>query len=115
MFEKIREEVLRANLMLKKYGLVTLTWGNVSAITPDRKYVVIKPSGVDYDEMTAEMMVVTDLNGKVVEFVKSDGIYIKCSNGIFCVTLLQRQGKNEMNYKDFMNGARNFIGTVLGM
>ena len=52
---------------------------------------------------------------RVVEFVKSDGIYIKCSNGIFCVTLLQRQGKNEMNYKDFMNGARNFIGTVLGM
>jgi L-ribulose-5-phosphate 4-epimerase len=67
MFEQIREEVLRANLMLKKYGLVTLTWGNVSAITPDRKYVVIKPSGVDYDEMTAEMMVVTDLDGKVVE------------------------------------------------
>ena len=67
MFEQIREEVLKANLMLKKYGLVTLTWGNVSAITPDRKYVVIKPSGVDYDEMTAEMMVVTDLNGKVVE------------------------------------------------
>jgi len=54
-------------------------------------------------------------NGKVVDFVKSDGIYVKCSNGIFCVTLLQRQGKNEMNYKDFMNGARNFIGTVLGM
>ena len=67
MFEQIREEVLKANLMLKKYGLVTLTWGNVSAITPDRKYVVIKPSGADYDEMTAEMMVVTDLNGKVVE------------------------------------------------
>ena len=54
-------------------------------------------------------------NGKVVDFVKNDGIYIKCSNGIYCVTLLQRQGKKEMNHKDFMNGARNFVGTVLGM
>ena len=54
-------------------------------------------------------------NGNVVDFVKNDGIYIKCSNGIYCVTLLQRQGKKEMNYKDFMNGARNFVGSQLGM
>jgi methionyl-tRNA formyltransferase len=54
-------------------------------------------------------------NGKVVDFVKNDGIYIKCSNGIYCVTLLQRQGKKEMNHKDFMNGARNFVGSQLGM
>lgn len=51
--------------------------------------------------------------GKVVDFVKAEGIYIKTGNGLLCVTKLQRQGKNAMNYKDFMNGARNFVGTVL--
>lgn len=51
--------------------------------------------------------------GTVLEFVKAEGIYIKTGNGILCVTKLQRQGKNAMNYKDFMNGARNFVGTVL--
>ena len=56
-----------------------------------------------------------EANGKVVDFVKNDGIYIKCSNGIYCVTLLQRQGKKEMNHKDFMNGAKNFVGTQLGI
>ena len=67
MLEKLKEEVLKANLDLKKYNLITLTWGNVSAISEDGKFVVIKPSGVDYDTMTADMMVVTDLNGNTVE------------------------------------------------
>lgn len=67
MLEELKEEVLQANLKLVEYGLVILTWGNVSAITPDRKYVVIKPSGVDYAVMKAEDMVVTDLEGHVVE------------------------------------------------
>ena len=67
MLEQLKESVFKANLKLKEYNLVTLTWGNVSAISEDMKYVVIKPSGVDYDAMTADMMVVTDLNGKVVE------------------------------------------------
>ncbi len=67
MLEQLKKEVCEANLSLKKYNLITLTWGNVSAISEDRKYVVIKPSGVDYDEMTADMMVVTDLEGNVVE------------------------------------------------
>ena len=67
MLEQLKNEVCRANLLLKEYGLITLTWGNVSAITQDRKYVVIKPSGVRYEEMTPEMMVVTDLYGNVVE------------------------------------------------
>ena len=66
MIEKLKKEVCAANLLLKEYGLVTLTWGNVSAITPDRKYVIIKPSGVSYSEMTADMMVVTDLEGNVI-------------------------------------------------
>lgn len=51
--------------------------------------------------------------GTVVDFSKSNGIYIKTGNGILCVTKLQKQGKNAMNYKDFINGARNFIGTIL--
>jgi len=67
MLEQLKESVFKANLKLKEYNLITLTWGNVSAISEDMKYVVIKPSGVDYDAMTADMMVVTDLNGKVVE------------------------------------------------
>lgn len=67
MLEQLKEEVYLANLKLKEYNLITLTWGNVSAISEDRQYVVIKPSGVDYGEMTAQHMVVTDLQGNVVE------------------------------------------------
>ena len=51
--------------------------------------------------------------GTVLNFVKSDGIYIKTGDGILCVRKLQRQGKNALGYKEFMNGARNFVGTVL--
>ncbi len=67
MLEQLKEKVCLANLKLKEYNLITLTWGNASAISADGKYIVIKPSGVDYDKMTADSMVVTDLNGKVVE------------------------------------------------
>ncbi len=67
MLEKLKEEVLRANLLLPKYNLVTFTWGNVSAIDRESGLVVIKPSGVEYDGMKASDMVVVDLNGKVVE------------------------------------------------
>ena len=67
MLEILKEKVFRANLELPKYGLVTLTWGNVSAIDRENSLVVIKPSGVEYDSMTAEDMVVIDLNGNVVE------------------------------------------------
>ena len=67
MLEELKQEVCAANLRLVEYGLVVLTWGNVSAITPDRRYVVIKPSGVDYGSMRPEQMVVTDLDGRVVE------------------------------------------------
>ncbi|MCR4579189.1 MAG: methionyl-tRNA formyltransferase [Treponema sp.] len=54
-----------------------------------------------------------EANGKVLAFVKAEGIYIKVSGGILCVKSLQRQGKKEMTYKDFMNGARDFIGRQL--
>lgn len=67
MLEQLKEEVYKANLKLKEYNLITLTWGNVSAISEDRKHVAIKPSGIDYAEMTADMMVVTDLKGNVVD------------------------------------------------
>lgn len=67
MLEKLKEEVLQANLLLPKYGLVTFTWGNVSAIDRESGLVVIKPSGVPYDGMTTEDMVVVDLEGKTVE------------------------------------------------
>ena len=67
MLETLKEQVLKANLDLVRHNLVILTWGNVSAIDRESGLVVIKPSGVSYDEMTAEDMVVVDLNGKVIE------------------------------------------------
>ncbi|MGM0902961.1 MAG: L-ribulose-5-phosphate 4-epimerase [Bacillota bacterium] len=67
MLEKLKQQVLEANLSLPKHGLVTFTWGNVSGISRDRGLVVIKPSGVSYDDMTVEDLVVLDLEGKVVE------------------------------------------------
>ena len=67
MLEKLKEEVLRANLLLPKYGLVTFTWGNVSGIDRESGLVVIKPSGVPYEGMSVEDMVVVDLEGRRVE------------------------------------------------
>lgn len=67
MLEKLKEDVFKANLQLVQYGLVVLTWGNVSAIDKETGLVVIKPSGVPYNDMKADDMVVVDLNGNVVE------------------------------------------------
>ena len=67
MLEQLKEEVLQANLALKDYGLVCLTWGNASGIDRESGLVVIKPSGVSYREMKAEDMVVVDLQGRIVE------------------------------------------------
>ena len=67
MLEKLKQTVLEANLLLPKHGLVTFTWGNVSGIDREAGLVVIKPSGVEYDGMCAEDMVVVDLDGKRVE------------------------------------------------
>lgn len=67
MLEQLKQEVLKANLALRDYGLVTLTWGNASGIDRESGLVVIKPSGVGYDVMRAEDMVVLDLDGNVVE------------------------------------------------
>ncbi|MBV8045201.1 L-ribulose-5-phosphate 4-epimerase [Pluralibacter sp.] len=68
MLEQLKAEVLAANLALPAHQLVTFTWGNVSAIDRERGLVVIKPSGVDYEVMTADDMVVVELaSGRVVE------------------------------------------------
>lgn len=68
MLEALKQEVLKANLELPRYGLVTFTWGNVSAIDRESGLVVIKPSGVEYDVMTADDMVVVSLEtGEVVD------------------------------------------------
>ena len=67
MLEELKKEVYEANMLLPKYGLVTFTWGNVSGIDREKGLFVIKPSGVDYDKLTWEDMVVVDLEGKKVE------------------------------------------------
>jgi L-ribulose-5-phosphate 4-epimerase len=67
MLEKLKEEVCQANLDLVAHGLVIFTWGNVSGIDRESGLVVIKPSGVSYDGMGPDDMVVVDLEGKVVE------------------------------------------------
>ena len=67
MLEQLKKEVYEANMLLPKYGLITFTWGNVSGIDREKGLIVIKPSGVEYDVMKPEDMVVVDLDGKVVE------------------------------------------------
>ena len=67
MLEKLKEEVYKANIELPAKGLVLFTWGNVSAIDRKKNLVVIKPSGVEYDKLKPEDMVVVNLDGKVVE------------------------------------------------
>ncbi len=66
--KSLKQEVFKANMLLPKYSLITFTWGNVSGIDREKGLVVIKPSGVEYDEMTEQDMVVVDLlTGKKVE------------------------------------------------
>jgi len=67
MLEELKQEVLEANLCLPKFGLVVFTWGNVSAIDESGKYVAIKPSGVEYDVLKRDDIVIVDLNGNVVD------------------------------------------------
>ncbi len=87
LLKQLREEVLEANLELVKRGLVLYTFGNASGVDREQGLVVIKPSGVDYDDLKPEMMVVTDLDGKIV-----DGKY-KPSSDLDTHTLLYREFK----------------------
>lgn len=66
MHEKLKEKVLEANLALVKYGLVIFTWGNASERDPETGHIVIKPSGIAYDRMTPDQMVVLDADGKQI-------------------------------------------------
>lgn len=68
MLEELKKQVYEANMMLPKYGLVVFTWGNVSGIDREKNLMVIKPSGVEYDKLTPDDMVVVDIEtGKVVD------------------------------------------------
>lgn len=67
MLEELKQQVLKANQEISKLGLAVLTWGNVSGIDREKKLIVIKPSGVDYNSLTIPDMVVVDLNGSVVD------------------------------------------------
>lgn len=67
MLEELKQQVYEANMELPRRNLVTYTWGNVSGIDREKGLFVIKPSGVEYDELTPDMLVVMDLNGNQVE------------------------------------------------
>jgi L-ribulose-5-phosphate 4-epimerase len=67
MHEDLKQRVCKANLDLPRYGLVVFTWGNVSEIDRASGIVAIKPSGVDYEELTPDKIVLLDLNGKIIE------------------------------------------------
>ena len=68
MYKKLKEEVLKANLLLPKYGLVVFTWGNVSAVDREKGIIAINPSGVEYDDMQADDIVIVDLaTGEVLD------------------------------------------------
>src|ERR1700744_477113 len=88
LVKELRTAVLEANLEIVKRGLVLYTFGNASGIDREQGLVVIKPSGVDYDELLPEYMVVTDLHGKIV-----DG-KLKPSSDLDTHTLLYREFKD---------------------
>lgn len=67
MFNELKKEVYRANMLLPEYGLAPFTWGNASGVDRDRGVIVIKPSGVAYPELTWDMMVVVDFDGNVID------------------------------------------------
>ncbi len=67
MLEQLKKEVYEANMLLPAYRLITFTWGNVSGYDPESRLFVIKPSGVDYDKLTPDDMVVVNLDGEKVE------------------------------------------------
>ena len=67
MFEKLKEQVYGANMSLKENNLIILTWENVSGIDESREYIAIKPAGVDYAELSLDIMVVVDLLSNVIK------------------------------------------------
>lgn len=67
MLEQLKKRVYEANMLLPKYGLITFTWGNVSEIDRETGYFAIKPSGVEYENLSPEDMVIVDLEGNIIE------------------------------------------------
>ncbi|MFC6465731.1 L-ribulose-5-phosphate 4-epimerase [Marinilactibacillus sp. GCM10026970] len=67
MLEELRNQVYKANMALPEYKLITFTWGNVSGIDRSTNYVVIKPSGVAYEDLSPDNMVIVDLEGNLIE------------------------------------------------
>ncbi len=90
MLEQLKEDVYKANMELVKKNLVIYTWGNVSAIDKQTNLVVIKPSGVDYEQMTPDDMVVVDLSGNRVE-----GTYKPSSDTPTHLELYKKYKKNK--------------------
>lgn len=88
MLEQLKSEVFEANLELVRKGMVIYTWGNVSGIDREQGLIVIKPSGVSYDKMTPDDMVVVDLDGKVLT------PHLKPSSDTATHLVLYRQFKN---------------------
>ena len=99
MLEQLKKEVYEANMLLPKYDLVTFTWGNVSGIDRESGLFVIKPSGVEYDKLTPEDMVVVDLNGNKVE-----GRYNPSSDTPTHVVLYNRFQKSVVLYIHILHG-----------
>ena len=67
MFKKLKEDTYRANILIAQYNLVIFNWGNASQKSEDGNYIAIKPSGVDYNKLTPEDIVVVDMDGKTIE------------------------------------------------
>ena len=104
MLEQLKADVLAANLALPAHGLVTFTWGNVSAVDETRKLMVIKPSGVEYDVMSVEDMVVVEIaSGKVVEGAKKTLFrYANTPRAVSRVSRHWRRGAHPLSLGDHL-------------
>ena len=83
MLEYLRQQVYEANMELPRHDLVTYTWGNVSAIDHEKGLIVIKPSGVDYNELAPDNLVIVDMDGNVVEGSLKPSSDTKCCGQAF--------------------------------
>ena len=100
MLEQLKEEVFQANLDLPKHGLVKYTWGNVSAVDREKQLFVIKPSGVDYETMTADDMVVCDFEGRKKAFIIDN----RQEFDTIVTRIYQAGYEDEMIVQDFIPG-----------
>ena len=104
MLKELRDEVYEANMDLPKHGLVVFTWGNASGLDRERGLFVIKPSGVSYEELSPENLVICDLDGNVVE---GESIF-RYSNSCMFVSRMGREDRRNCSHS--LN-PRCFLGT----